>query len=234
MRTFKTKHLFKPWLYSLSDLIFPPLCSGCENTLASDEKLLCLLCETKLPVAPYLLENDNPVNRLFKGRLKLQFSSSFLLFTKDGITQKLIHKLKYKSNTRIGEELGFMFGKALKNQIDVPDVIVPIPLHPKKAKQRGYNQSFFIAKGLAKALKTRVDKSIVKRVKENQSQTSLSRFERWENVKDIFLCDQIIDYKYIWIIDDTLTTGSTLESCANAILEVNDVKIGIATLAYAY
>jgi ComF family protein len=234
MRTFNTNHLFKPWLISLSNLIFPPLCSGCKNPLSSDEKWLCLSCETKLPVAPYLLQNDNPIKALLNERLKLHFSSSFLLFTKNGIAQKLIHELKYKDNTRVGEELGFMFGKALKGQIETPDAIIPIPLHPKKEKLRGYNQSYFIAKGLAKSLQTAVDETLVKRVKENQSQTSLSRFDRWENVKDIFLCERSSDYKYIWLIDDTLTTGSTIESCANAILKKNDVKLGIATLAFAY
>lgn len=234
MRTFNTYHILKPWLSSLSDLIFPRLCSGCKNPLASDEKWLCLLCETKLPIAPYLLQNDNPINALVKGRLKLEFSSSFLLFTKNGIAQKLIHELKYKGNTRVGEELGFMFGETLKGPIEVPDAIIPIPLHPKKEKLRGYNQSYFIAKGLANALQTKVDDTLVKRIKENQSQTRLSRFERWENVKDIFLCEGKTEYKYIWLIDDTLTTGSTIEACANAILKTNDVKLGIATLAFAY
>jgi ComF family protein len=234
MSTFNTNHILKPWLRSLSDLVFPPLCSGCKNPLSSDEKWLCLSCETKLPVAPYILQNDNPINALVKGRLKLHFSSSFLLFTKNGITQKLIHELKYKGNTAVGEELGYMFGEAIKNHVEIPDAIIPIPLHPKKEKLRGYNQSYFIAKGLAQSLHTKVDETLVKRVKENQSQTSLTRFERWENVKDIFLCEHSSNYKYIWMVDDTLTTGSTIESCANAILKTNDVKLGIATLAFAY
>ena len=234
MRTFNTFHILKPWLNSLADLIFPPLCSGCKNPLASDEKWLCLKCETKLPIAPYILENENPINTLLKGRLKLEFSSSFLLFTKDGIAQKLIHDLKYKGKTSIGEELGRMFGEELKAHITIPDAIIPIPLHPRKEKSRGYNQSSFIAKGLAKALGTKVDETLVTRIKENPSQTSLSRFDRWENVKDIFLCSKQTSYTYIWLVDDTLTTGSTIEACANAILKKNDVKLGIATLAFAY
>ena len=234
MRTFKPYLKFKPWLNSFVDLVFPPLCSGCNNPLLSDEKWLCLSCETKLPIAPYILQNDNPIKALLKGRLKLEFSSSFLLFTKNGMTQKLIHDLKYNDNTNVGEALGFMFGQTLNGNIEIPDAIIPIPLHPNKEKLRGYNQSYFIAKGLAEALRTKVDNTLVKRIKENPSQTTLSRYDRWENVKDIFLCETKTDYKYIWIVDDTLTTGSTLEACANAILKTNHVKLGIATLAFAY
>ena len=234
MRTFYTFQRFKPWLNSLLDLVFPPLCPGCSNLLLSDEKWLCLSCDTELPIAPYVLQKDNPVKTLLEGRLNLNFSSSFLLFSKNGVTQRLIHELKYKGNTGVGEELGFLFGEHIKGKVEIPDALVPIPLHPKKEKTRGYNQSYFIAKGLAKSLQTRVDTKLVSRVKENQSQTRLSRFDRWENVKDIFLCSKQTDYTYIWLVDDTLTTGSTIEACANAILKKNDIKLGIATLAFAY
>ena len=132
MRTFNTYHILKPWLSSLSDLIFPRLCSGCKNPLASDEKWLCLSCETKLPIAPYLLQNDNPINALVKGRLKLEFSSSFLLFTKNGIAQKLIHELKYKGNTRVGEELGFLFGETLNGLLKFLMPSFPFPCIQKK------------------------------------------------------------------------------------------------------
>lgn len=233
MRILHTYQKFKPWLSSLSDLVFPPLCPSCKNPLISDENWLCLACEMRLPIAPFLLNNANPIHTLFKGRLNLEFGTSFLLFSKEGIAQHLIHALKYKDNTKIGVELGRLFGIHLKGKVDLPEALIPVPLHPNKEKKRGYNQSTFIAQGIGEVLKIPVNTTLVQRIKENPSQTKLTRFARWENVREIFSCSTKVPYKYVWIIDDTLTTGSTLEACALALQNKSNVKIGVATLAFA-
>ncbi len=234
MFTFKGQQSIVNWLSSLSNLIFPPVCPGCKNPILTHEHWLCMSCEIKLPFTPYMLQNENPITALFKGRLNIEMGTSFLLFTKNGLSQNLIHELKYKNNTQVGEELGRLFGQQLLGHVALPDALIPIPLHPDKEKKRGYNQSYFIAKGLGAALNVPVDVTAVQRVIANPSQTKLGRFKRWENVKNIFACAEDIPYKYVWIIDDTVTTGSTLEACATAILKHKKVKIGIATLAYAY
>ncbi|MCT4624127.1 MAG: hypothetical protein N4A46_10935 [Schleiferiaceae bacterium] len=233
MNTLTESINLKSWLTSLANLIFPQECPGCKNPLLSDELWLCLECELKLPIAPYLLHNENPITALVKGRLKIEFGTSFMIFTKDGLAQNLIHHLKYSGRTDIGEKLGVMFAKRLIGKVQTPDAILPVPLHPNKEKIRGYNQSWHIAKGMCKVFDIPIADSIVERIKENPSQTKLSRYNRWENVKDIFTSTRKHTYEYIWIVDDTLTTGSTLEACAMALLKNREIKIGIATLAYA-
>jgi len=234
MSSFYTQSQITKWFQSLYGLIFPAVCPGCQIPLLKSEAWLCINCETKLPYTPYLLQNENPITTLFKGRLNIEMGTSLLLFTKNGLAQNLIHQLKYKRNTQVGEELGSIFGQRLLGKVALPDALIPIPLHPDKEKKRGYNQSYHIAKGLGAALNVPVDVNAVQRVIANPSQTKLGRFKRWENVKDIFSCADKLPYKYVWIIDDTVTTGSTLEACATAILKKQELKIGIAALAYAY
>ena len=196
------------------------------------EDELCMSCEFELPVSPFLKHENNPVRQVFEGRIPLEFANSFLLFKKVGLSQKLIHQLKYKGNQNIGVHLGELFGEHLKGTTILPDALVPVPLHPDKEKLRGYNQSLCIAVGLGKALGVPVDDDLVFRTKKNISQTRLNRIERWQNVEGIFKrTPKPCPYKYVWIIDDTLTTGSTLEACA--VCFEDNVKIGIATLAYA-
>jgi len=183
------------------------------------------------------LEKDNTIERIFWGRFPLQKASSFLFFSKGGRVQNLMHEFKYRSKKEIGFYLGELFARELSkdNWLDEIDVIIPVPLHYKKQEIRGYNQSEEIAKGLNIQSSIPVETAVIKRIVASETQTKKSRFRRWENVSEIFQIDnpEKIEGKHILIVDDVITTGATLEACAQKLLTIEGVKISLASLAYA-
>ena len=228
----RTFHSLIHWIDSITQLIYPRLCPACGKAVITNENFLCLECEWNLPLTPYFLHLDNPVSRVFEGRIPLEIGTSFLQFQGGGMAQKLLHRLKYKGETQIGAQLGYRMGLELRH-IPLPDALIPMPLHPTKKKKRGFNQSSCIARGMAQALDIPVREDLVRRIKANPSQTRLNRLERWNNVEGIFELTELSEpIQYIWLIDDTLTTGSTLEACARPLIG-KGIKIGVITLAYA-
>ncbi len=228
--------MIKKLFSGLLDILFPRVCPGCSMLLAEREKVICTECMYLLPRTNYWNENDNPIARIFWGRIQIENATSFLFFNKGSRLQQIIHHLKYKNQQEIGIELGKMFGLELqKTAFSTIDSIVPVPLHPNKLKKRGYNQSELITKGIAEVLNKPLITNAVIRISEKESQTHKSRFERWENVQSIFNCIKPEEFinKHILLVDDVLTTGATLESCASAILGIEGAKLSIATLAYA-
>lgn len=221
----------------LTSLIYPHRCYACGENLADYEKYICLKCTYDLPRTNFHLEKDNPVCRLFWGRVNILNACSFLYFNKGGKLQTLIHKLKYEGRSEIGEELGRLFGLELYKSAEYStvDLLVPVPLNSKKEKKRGYNQSMKIASGIAEILKAEVCDSCIERPVYGESQTNKGRYERWENVEKAFILNdsQLLEKKHILLIDDVVTTGSTLEACANEILSIKDTIVSIATLAMA-
>lgn len=177
------------------------------------------------------------IARVFWGRTKIHSATSFLFFNKGGNVQQLMHALKYKSRKDVGEYAGKLFGMELNSSalFNTIDMVIPVPLHEKKLHQRGFNQSKVIADGIGKAMNKPVENGILVRVVYTSSQTKKSRYERWENVRNAFTVTypEEIEGKHILLIDDVLTTGATLEACANALLEIEGVKVSVATLAYA-
>ncbi len=175
--------------------------------------------------------------QIFWGRLPLHSATSFLFFNKGGNVQHLIHRLKYKRKPEVGIYLGRLMGFQL---MDSPlfaevDLIIPVPLHPKKERIRGYNQSEIIGKGLEQSMKAVLSTGNLIRSVHTSSQTKKSRYGRWENVKGIFEVKnpEILKGKHLLLVDDVITTGATLESCANTLLEVPGIKLSVASLAYA-
>lgn len=226
----------KRYWQSFIDLLFPKACAGCNRPLLREESFLCTHCELELPINPEINQQKNEVKEVFSGRLPLLWANSFLHFSKNGITQNLIHALKYQDREDLGFELGLRFGIHIKSILpEKPDLIIPMPLHPKKQQLRGYNQCQSIAAGLAQALETKVENEAMSRTVANRSQTQLNRANRWKNVQGIFSLDKpdSVAQKHIMLIDDTLTTGATLESCGIELLTADGVKLSIATLAYA-
>ncbi len=221
----------------LLSLLYPELCQACSNSLFKHEHLICLSCLYKLPKTNFHLEHNNTIEKIFWGRVPVEKATSYLNFRKGGKVQNLMHNFKYKSKKNIGFYLGEHFARDLKkeNWFDGIDLMIPIPLHYKKQQIRGYNQSEEIAKGLESITSIPVEIKVVERRLPSQTQTKKSRFKRWENVSEIFKIKepQKIENKHLLIIDDVITTGATIEACAQKLLQVNGVKISVATLAYA-
>jgi len=225
------------YFYDFFSLFFPRICYSCGNTLFRHEEVLCGYCLHQLPKTNFWGEEDNPVCRIFWGRVNINHASSLYYFAKGGKVQHLMHQLKYKGKKEIGVYTGKLFGDYLKKSVfysDV-DVIIPVPLHPKRKRKRGYNQSEMFARGLAEAFAKPYDIHTLVRTYASETQTKKSRFRRWENVKEIFALKdhQHMINKHILLVDDVVTTGATLEACATMLLQIPGIKISVATLACA-
>lgn len=219
------------------ELFFPSLCITCGNRLTSQEKYLCFDCWLDLPVTNFHLEEENKAAQLFWGRTEIKNATSFFSFRKGSNYQQLIHFIKYKGSKQLGFETGKKFGFSLSESdaYRSVDILVPVPLHPKKEKQRGYNQSEWIAGGIANVLNKPVSSRNLYRKSYTSTQTRKGRYERWQNVEGIFGIHNPREFegKHILLIDDVLTTGSTIEACAIQLIKIPNIKISVATLAYA-
>lgn len=212
-------------------LVFPNLCCACGASLVQYENLVCIKCLYQLPYTDYHLDEENRLAKQFWGKVQINSAAAFLSFTQKGRVQKLMHQLKYNNQPEIGIELGRLYGLELKKreQYHKIDAIIPVPLHPKKQKKRGYNQSEQFAIGLSKSLNKPIDIQILKRIKFADSQTSMNRGKRYENMKTIFKAYERDSLpNHVLLVDDTITTGATLEAC---VIELN--KIGIKNIHIA-
>jgi ComF family protein len=183
------------------------------------------------------LRRDNALEQAFWGRCMIERAAAFSVYNRGSRIRKLIHALKYRGRKEIGKMLGELYGVTLAENgfMNGIDIIVPVPLHPARQKKRGYNQSEYIASGLSQATKVTAKNNIIKRVELTGSQTRRGRYERWENVKGLFYVPdpQEIIGRHILVVDDVITTGSTMEACVNALHEAGDVKVSIVALAAA-
>lgn len=218
-------------------LIFPQICVSCGKSLYKSEHSICTYCCYQLPKTNFHTDNENPIAKIFWGRINIHSASAYYSFGKGGKVQHLIHQLKYRGQKNIGHTIGKFYGYDLRKSESFKTVqtIIPVPLHPKRQKKRGYNQSEFFASGLAETMKADTNFTALNRAYNSVTQTRKSRFSRWENVETIFQISDPAPLKgqHILLVDDVITTGATLEACAQALLQIPDVKISIATIAYA-
>jgi len=229
------------YLYDLWDdcisLLFPRLCYACGNHLMRNESLICTECYVVIPRTNYHIEENNPVAQLFWGRCMIEKAAVFSYYNKGSRIRNLIHNLKYKGIKEIGFELGRIYGLSLKSSGFTKDIdlIIPVPLHIAKKRIRGFNQSEIISMGIGAATSLPVDIKTLTRVTVSATQTKRSRYERWTNVEGIFhVADpQAIAKRHVLLVDDVITTGSTIESCTNELLKIEGVKVSVAALAYA-
>ena len=201
-----------------------------------NEKLICTLCRHDLPLICYKDHKDNKIKTAFSGRILIETASSFLFYRKNSKTKTLIHQLKYKGNQDIGYFIGDWYGYYLSSskKFEEIDFIVPVPLHPKKLKKRGYNQLTTFGMCLSTHLKTVYKPNILIRTSASKTQTFKQRFERFSNNNTKFklINKDLFKNKHILLIDDVITTGATLESCCKELLKSDNIKISIATMAY--
>ena len=218
-------------------LIYPELCITCGERLVSQEKFVCMKCWIDLPVNNFHHEPENKVAQLFWGRVEVEHAASYFNYRKGSRYQNIIHFIKYKGLKELGYEIGLKYGNLLAGStwVNSVDAIVPVPLHPRKKRKRGYNQSDWIARGIAGIVEKPLSTNNLFRKIYTSTQTRKNRFERWQNVEGIFdvLHPGEFEGKHILLVDDVVTTGATLEACAYKLLKINDTRVSIVTLAYA-
>ncbi|NDV93787.1 ComF family protein [Dysgonomonas sp. 521] len=227
------RNIFRDFL----SLFFPDLCVVCHERLSEGEQHICTGCLLLLPKTNYHRQPDNRLEQFFAGRIPFLRAATFAYFVKGGSIQSIIHELKYRQNPQIGNFIGELCGENIKDSdfISSVDLLVPVPLHPKRQKERGYNQSLEICKGISAITGIPIDSETLIRKINNPSQTKNARFDRWKNVEDIFQItdDEIFKDKHILLVDDVITTGSTLESCTKEILKCTDSKVSIYAVGTA-
>ena len=218
-------------------LIYPRNCVSCGNSLFKHEEQVCNYCYTNLPKTNFHKQQRNPVDALFYGRTPLLLASSFYLFTKKGSIQKILHAIKYKHNKDLAVLVGKWYAEDLKTNdiISKADFIIPVPLHSKKFKIRGYNQSEEFARGLAEGLQIPLNTSVLIRKEFTETQTKKSKYERWENVEEVFelIAPETFKNKHVIIVDDVITTGATIEACCQLLQQIEEIQISVLSIAYA-
>lgn len=217
------------------NLFYPNLCLLCEKPLVEHEQQLCLHCLYDLPRANYHKRPDNPMLKLYAGIPQLQNAAGFLIYEKEGKVQSLIHSFKYRDNKQLAKQLGRIAACELQtnNFFNNIDLLVPVPLHPKKERKRGYNQSEWIAQGIASLINKPVISDILLRSTHTKTQTSKQRYERHLNVEKIFSLHNAepLEHKHFLLIDDVITTGATSLSCIETLVNIPNISISLFALS---
>lgn len=226
----------KDFQKAFSHMIFPDKCLICDEELSKTMNFVCVFCREEMHFTEFeKYAEPTTLDKIFWGRIQLNATYSLLYFEKGKSTQKILHALKYKSNPQVGIEFGKEIGRKIKTLPlfkDI-DIIVPVPLHPKKEFDRGYNQSEQIAIGISEVISVDVDKNFLKKQSHTGSQTKKGRFERWDNVVNNFILKKSSKtLNHIAIVDDVITTGATLEAlCLSIKKNYPDIRISIISLA---
>jgi len=223
-------------LSDFSHLLFPHNCLGCGTDILPNDSLLCAKCFEGLPYTGFFSQGDNPVEKIFYGRINAAHAGSLLYFTKNSTVQRLIFALKYQGNKEAGFYLGRLIGLELLQceRLSSIDALIALPLNKKKEKIRGYNQALVIAEGISSEWGKPIIQDAVVRKLFTETQTKKGRAARWQNMQDVFEAKNTteLEHKHLLLIDDVVTTGASLEACAATLLKIPGVTISFATAAY--
>lgn len=232
----RLRYRYKP-LSELLRLIYPATCCSCGRVLVGDERHLCTHCLLHLPLAHFSHTADNLVERHFIGRIPLESATSLLVFKQENITQHIIHDIKYYGNRKLAIQMGRILGKELiaSGRFTTVDGILPIPLHRRRMRQRGYNQSELISQGIAETFGRPVINDIMIRTRYTHTQTHRDRQSRINNMEDVFEVKrpEQLTGRHLLIVDDVITSGATIESCWKALSAIPDIKVSVASLSMA-
>lgn len=220
----------------INTILIPQVCFGCNAHLIRGENLICTVCRNDLPLTDYTFNEENPVDRIFYGRINIKKTSSFLFFSENSIVQQLIHHLKYRNQEQIGVFLGDWFGQTLKDNRElhkIVDIVVPVPLHRKKLRRRGYNQVAEFAKRLAHHIDADYVDNLLVKTANTRAQTTKGRIGRWQADKALYTISDVdcLKNKTVLLVDDVITTGATMEICAKTLTEATEITLYIASMA---
>ena len=218
-------------------LLFPRLCSACGDHLVHNENIICSACHVAIPKTGFHLQRDNYVEKLFWGRCLIEKAAAWAYYTREGRMTKLIYRFKYNGIKEIGSEIGRIYAITLLESgfMDDIDLIIPVPLHPKRERKRGFNQSLVLAEAISEVSDKPVSIDSLVRVARTETQTVRSRVERWRNVEGIFAVgnNSSLENKHVLLVDDVITTGSTIDACTTALTSIPGVKVSAVAMAVA-
>ena len=211
-------------------LIFPRTCLNCSAALISKEPFLCTSCKINLPFTDDFSFSENQLFLKFAFQPKIKSAQAFIYFLKGGMTQKLLHHLKYRGRKEIGFELGKWFAPQLET-LEI-DCIVPVPLYPKKQKRRGFNQSEMVAHGISEVLNKEVRNDLIARVTSTTTQTRKTKIARWTDMENVYTeASEQVEGKNILVVDDMISTGATVGMLCERLVEGKAKSIHIASIA---
>ncbi len=219
----------------INSILVPIVCFGCNAHLNRGEHHLCTVCRNSMPLTDYTFNEENTLDRIFYGRIHIKKASSFLFFSENGIVQRLIHHLKYRNQEQIGTFLGDWYGQKLKEEgyLNDIDIVIPVPLHKKKLKHRGYNQVAQFAEQIALHIGSKYADNLLIKTANTKTQTAKTRIGRWQDNKALYeLTDpSLLKNKKVLLLDDVITSGATMEICAKALQEAEVINIYIGSMA---
>jgi ComF family protein len=225
-------------LKSLANLLFPITCPGCDALLHDGENVVCTTCRHSMPFTQHHEDVHNETAKKFYGRIQLEHASSLVYFSKEGIVQELIHNLKYRGQQKVGSLMGSWYAQHLTKVAALQDVthIIPVPLHPKKLRERGYNQVTEFGKALAAGMNITYTDDVLLRTSYTKTQTLKNRELRTGIINSAFSVEyyKIHFGQHFLLVDDVITTGATLEACGKLLLQIPGARVSIVTIAYAH
>lgn len=225
------------WFNDIRSIFFPKRCFACESVLHSGQEAICADCRSHMPFTFYWMIKDNYLTDLFAGRMLLDGASALFYYEHGSQYREMIHDMKYRSAYEVADVLGQIYGYYIAQSpyFKGIDLIIPVPLHRKRLLSRGFNQSEVFARGIEKQCDLQVETKALKRVKNTDKQaTKKDAHQRWENVEDAFELKRpdLLAGKKIMIVDDVITTGSTIEACTRAInAKLPDVRFYVGAMA---